>query len=202
MGYTPGVLNDAVADMAVGLMIAAGRRFHEGELRIRRGEWKSSPKWMLGKDIKGSTVGIVGLGMIGQTIAKRLQGFELGKLLYTGRTRKAEDVEEKYKAQFVSFTELIKSSDFVIIAAPLTDETRGLFNMSVFEQMKNSSVLVNVARGGIVNQEDLFVALKENIIFSAGLDVMDPEPLPKDHPLLTLDNIGEWEEKCRLERVD
>lgn len=189
-GYTPSILNDAVADMAIGLMIAAGRRFHEGELKIRNGEWTPGPRWLLGKDIRGSTVGIVGLGMIGQTIAKRLQGFDIGKLVYTGRSRKSPEVEQKYKAHYLSFDELVKESDYVVIAVPLTEETRNMFNRTVFDQMKPSSILVNIARGGIVNQGDLYLALKNKQIFSAGLDVMNPEPLPTDDPILDLENLG------------
>lgn len=189
LGNTAGVLNDAVADMAIGLMIAAGRRYHEGEQKIREGQWKKNHGWMLGKDIRGSRVGIVGLGNIGQTIAKRLSGFDVGQLVYSGRSRKSEEVEKKYKAMFVSFEDLIKTSDFVIIAAPLSNETRNMFNATVFDQMKNSSVLVNIARGEIVNQTDLYYALKEKKIFSAGLDVMNPEPMDVDDPLLSLDNV-------------
>lgn len=189
LGYTAGTLNDAVADMAMGLMIAAAKRFHEGERRIRKGEWKFN--LMIGKDIRGSRVGIVGLGNIGQTIAKRLSGFDIGQLVYTGHRRKSEEVEKKFRAKFLSFSDLIQTSDFVIIAVPLTDETRNMFNATVFDQMKSSAVLVNIARGEVVNQRDLYEALKERKIFSAGLDVMTPEPLPVDDPLLSLDNIGE-----------
>lgn len=197
MGYAP-VLNDAVADMAIGLMIAASRRFHEADLKIRHGQWKSHPSWMLGKEIRGSRVGIVGLGNIGQTIAKRLTGFDVGEVVYSGRSRKSEEVEQKAgNAKFVSFDELIKTSDFVVISVPLTNATRNMFNASVFEEMKVSAILVNVARGGVVNQQDLYVALKERKIWAAGLDVMTPEPLPVDDPLLTLDNIGGYNERIR-----
>lgn len=192
LGHTPIVLNDAVADMTMGLMIAAARRYHEADLKIRNGEWLDNPQWMLGKDIRGSQVGIFGFGNIGQTIAKRLSGFDVGRIVYSGRNRKQEDVERKFNAKYVSFSELIKTSDYVIIAAPLTNETRNMFNGTVFEQMKSTAVLVNVARGAIVNTEDLYEALKERKIFSAGLDVVYPEPLPTDHPLLSLDNIGEY----------
>lgn len=190
LGYTPTVLNDAVADMAIGLMIAAGRRFHEGEMKIRNGNWFDNPRWMLGKDIHGSRVGIVGLGNIGQTIAKRLSGFDVGQLVYTGHRQKSEEVEKKFNAKFLSFPDLIATSDFVFVAVPLTDETRNMFNKTVFEQMKRSAILINVARGEVVNQRDLYVALKEKLIFSAALDVMTPEPLPRDDPLLGLENIS------------
>lgn len=144
---------------------------------------------MLGQDIADSTVGIVGLGNIGKKIAKRLQGFDIGQILYTARSEKPE-AKKQFKAKFVTFDELIKKSDYVIICLPLTNTTRGMFHQEVFKQMKPTSVLVNVARGEIVNTNDLVSALKNKDIFSAGLDVMDPEPLPADHPLMSLPNAG------------
>lgn len=186
LGYTPNVLNDSVADIAVGLAIAASRRFNEGRLKIQSSNWEQRPRFLLGRDLRGSTVGIVGLGGIGQTIAKRLSTFNVGQFLYCGRKEKPE--AENFEAKFVSFDVLLKSSDFVFICCPLKPETRKLFNTAVFDQMKTTSVLVNVARGDIVDQEALFSALKNGKIFAAGLDVMSPEPLPANHPLLTLPN--------------
>lgn len=147
LGYTPSVLNDAVADLGVGLMIAAARRFHEGFLKITKDDWAlGNPAWMLGQDIKGSTVGIVGLGGIGQVICKRLGGFDVGKFLYTGHREKPEG--QKLGAEFVSLNELLEKSDFVIVSCPLNKETAGLFNKAAFQRMKKTSVFVNVARGG------------------------------------------------------
>uniref|UniRef100_A0AAG5DVD3 Glyoxylate reductase/hydroxypyruvate reductase n=1 Tax=Anopheles atroparvus TaxID=41427 RepID=A0AAG5DVD3_ANOAO len=186
LGYTPIVLNDAVADSAIGLMIAAGRRFHEGRLAIDQSQWKGSPQWMLGQDIKGSTVGIIGLGGIGQTIARRLKGFEIGQLLYTGRRPKPE--AEALGAKLVPQDELLQESDYIFIAVPLTNETFHLINASALGKMKPTAVLVNVARGDIVDQKALVAALKNGTIFAAGLDVMTPEPLPADDELLTLPN--------------
>jgi len=187
IGYTPYVLDNAVADIAVGLLVAAGRRFHEGRLKIENSEWISNPRWLLGQDIRGSVVGIVGLGNIGQTIAKRLQGFEVGKIIYSGHKPKPEAA--KFNAEFVPFNELLAKSDYVVITAPLTNETKNLFNATAFAQMKPTSVLINVARGPIVNTGDLVKALKTGQIFAAGLDVMEPEPLPADHELLKLPNV-------------
>lgn len=188
IGYTPNVLDSAVSDMAIGLLIAASRRFHEGRLKIEHSKWISNPQWMLGRGVEHSTVGIVGFGNIGQAIAARLQGFNIHKIVYTGHKPKPE--AEKYKAEFVTFDDLLESSDFIVISAPLTNETRNMFNQKTFEKMKPTSVLVNVARGPIVNTEDLVVALKEGKIFAAGLDVVDPEPLPADHELMKLPNLG------------
>jgi len=186
-GNTPDIPSNAVADIAIGLLIAAGRRFHEGRLKMENDQWVSNPQFLLGQDIEDSTVGIVGFGRIGQAIAKRLQGFELKKILYSGHNPRPE--AEKLNAEFVTFNELLAKSDYVVIAAPLTNETLNLFNATTFAKMKPTSVLINVARGQIVNTEDLVTALKTGQIFAAGLDVMEPEPLPKDHDLFKLPNV-------------
>ncbi|XP_055542186.1 glyoxylate reductase/hydroxypyruvate reductase-like [Wyeomyia smithii] len=186
LGNTPQVVNDPVADIAIGLMIAAARRFHEGRIKILNSAWEQRPQWMLGQDVPGSTVGIVGFGGIGQTIAKRLNGFDVGRLLYTGPRIKSE--AERFKAQFVTFNELLKESDFVFIACPMTNETKAIFNKEAFSIMKQSSVLINVARGGIVDQPALVEALKNGDIFAAGLDVMTPEPLSPTDPIMDLPN--------------
>lgn len=140
----------------------------------------------MGQDIEGSTVGIVGLGNIGKKIAKRLNGFDLGRLLYTSRREKPEAA--KYGAEYVSFGQLISQSDYVIIATPLTNETRNMFNETVFNKMKPTSVLVNIARGEIINTKDLVKALKTKKIFGAAIDVVEPEPLPAGHELMKLPN--------------
>jgi glyoxylate/hydroxypyruvate reductase len=186
LGYSRNILNDAVADIAVGLAIAASRRFHEGRQKIEGSAWEKRPQWLLGQEIRDSTVGIVGFGGIGQTIAKRLTGFDVGQFLYCGHNKKPE--ADKIGAKFVPFMELVEKSDFVFIICPLTSETRKMFNAEVFNKMKPTSVLVNVARGDVVDQEALYDALKNNKIFAAGLDVMTPEPLPSNHPLMTLPN--------------
>lgn len=186
LGYTPSILNDAVADEAIGLMIAAGRRFHEGRLKIENSQWQGGPQWMLGMDIKHSTVGIIGLGEIGQTIAKRLQGFEVKQILYSGRNPKPN--AEKLGAKFVSQPELLSESDYVFVCVPLTNSTRNMINDTTLKQMKPTAVLVNIARGEIIDQNALVAALRNGTIFAAGLDVMTPEPLPASHELLKLPN--------------
>ncbi|XP_055638004.1 glyoxylate reductase/hydroxypyruvate reductase-like [Toxorhynchites rutilus septentrionalis] len=186
LGHTPKVVNNPVADIAIGLMIAAARRFHEGRNQILESSCVQRPQWMLGQDVTGSTVGIVGFGGIGQTIAKRLQAFEVERIIYTGHKRKPE--AEHFGAQFVSFIELLEASDFVFIACPLTNETSNMFDAEAFGKMKATCVLINVARGGIVDQQALVQALKSGTIFAAGLDVMTPEPLPADDQILSLPN--------------
>lgn len=171
-------------------------------------------EWMWGQEIRDSTVGFFGFGGIGQTIAKRLKGFEVGRILYTTRKPVDKEIESEFNASKVPFGELLAQSDFLFIAAPLTPETEGIFNSTAFPKMKKTAVLINIARGrmfcvlfsiiyeyklifgmyvsvtAIVNQDDLYEALKTNQIFSAGIDVMNPEPLPANDKLLTLPNIG------------
>ncbi|XP_025833878.1 glyoxylate reductase/hydroxypyruvate reductase-like [Agrilus planipennis] len=189
LGNTPKVLDDAVSEIAVLLTLAACRRFQEGRMHIEQGIWSGvGVQYLLGTDLENSTVGIVGLGGIGQAIAKRLKAFDIGRLLYSGHREKSEG--KQLGAEFVSFKTLLRESDFVIVAAPLTDETRHMFNRTTFSLMKNSSVFVNIARGLIVDQDALIEALKDGTIFAAGLDVMVPEPLPTDSELLKLPNCG------------
>jgi glyoxylate/hydroxypyruvate reductase len=190
LGFTPSVLNDAVADIGVGLAIAASRRFHEGRLSIENSQWERRQQWMLGKQLTNSTIGIVGFGGIGATVAKRLSAFDVGQFLYCGHNPKPD--AEKFNAKFVSFDELIRESDFVFVICPLTPETRHMFNSDVFGKMKSTSVLINIARGDIVDQQALYDALKNGKIFAAGLDVTSPEPLPANHPLLSLPNCCEY----------
>ncbi|XP_019872055.1 glyoxylate reductase/hydroxypyruvate reductase isoform X2 [Aethina tumida] len=187
LGNTPEVLNDAVADIAVLLALAASRRLHEGFLKIQQGQWKPNQQWMLGQDISGSTVGIIGLGGIGQTILKRLRPFGVSKFLYTGHKEKPEGTQ--LGAHFVDLDSLANESDFIIVACPLTDETRGILGRDFFSKTKSNAVFVNIARGEIVDQDALVNALKTGKIFAAGLDVMTPEPLPTDSELLTLPNV-------------
>ncbi|KAI8041980.1 hypothetical protein M5D96_003278 [Drosophila gunungcola] len=289
LGHTPTVLNTAVADLAVGLLIAASRRFHEGRKKIDNDQWENYHlNWLLGQDIRDSTVGFYGFGGIGQAIAKRLSGFDIDKVLYTTRRRVHKEIEEEFnakkvdfdtllaqkivnqddlyealksnrifsagldvtdpeplspkdklltldnaarraiakrlqcwdvakiiyhtrtrkendgdfKAEHVSFENLLKESDFLVVAAPLTNETRDKFNALAFQQMKKSSVFVNVARGGLVNQPDLHDALTNGKIFAAGLDVTTPEPLPADNPLLKLPNCANKPFKVLIAHTD
>lgn len=186
LSNTPNVLNAAVADVTVGLIIAASRRFNEGVINVNKGDWKAGFQVDLGVDIKGSVVGIVGLGRIGQAIVKRLKGFEVKQFLYTGRSNKKEGSE--LGVEFVSLDQLLRESDFVILACPMTPETKHLINKNTLQKMKPQSVLINIGRGGCVNHDDLYEALKNKQIYAAGLDVTAPEPLPKGHPLTTLPN--------------
>ncbi|XP_030760653.1 glyoxylate reductase/hydroxypyruvate reductase-like isoform X2 [Sitophilus oryzae] len=188
LGNTPGVSSDAVADTALLLAMAASRRYTEGRRHIEEGTWETFEiQWMLGQDISGSTVGIIGLGSIGQAIAKRLKGFDVAKILYTGHREKPEGKE--IGALFVSQETLNTESDFIFLAAPLTNETNQMCNAEFFSKMKKTGIIVNISRGKLIDQAALIRALRDGEIFAAGLDVMDPEPLNKDSELLKLSNI-------------
>lgn len=187
LGYTPDVLTDSVADIAIALMLAASRRIPEAIVAAKDGEWGTwSPYWMTGQDLSRSTVGIVGLGAIGAEVARRLSGFHC-KVLYTSRARK-ESIEQDVGIEYVSQDELLQRSDFVSIHSALTPETAKLCNQEFFAKMKSTAVFVNTSRGGLVDQEALHGALSQGRIYSAGIDVTMPEPLPTDDPLFTLKN--------------
>lgn len=187
LSNTPNVLSGAVAEIVISLMLGAARRFTENLDKIRSGEWEIGFGKMLGQDVRGSTVGIVGFGGIGQATVKRLSGFEVGRFLYSGHREKPE--AKALNAEFTSLDNLLKESDFIVLAVPLTDETRHMINETTLGKMKKNAILVNVGRGDLVDQEALYNALKNNDIYAAGLDVTSPEPLPKDHKLLSLPNL-------------
>jgi glyoxylate reductase len=187
VGNTPDVLTDATADFAFALMMAVARRIPEAERYVHEGKWKTwGPMTLLGVDLKGATLGLIGFGRIGQAMARRAAGFDMRVIYYDPSETKSEaDV----KARRVDFETLLKESDFISLHTPLTLDTRHLINSEAFSKMKSSAVLINTARGPVVDPDALYEALKEKRIFGAGLDVTEPEPLPMESPLLTLENI-------------
>ena len=188
VGNTPGVLTEATADIAVTLLFAAARRLGESSTDAKEGRWLTwEPRGWLGADLVGRTLGIVGMGRIGHAIAKRLH-FGWGmKVLYTARSPKPE-IDKELGAQRVSFETLLAESDFVSVHVDLNATTEGMFGTLQFAQMKPTAVFVNTARGPHVDQVALAKALRSGIIFAAGIDVTDPEPLPADHELYQLPN--------------
>ena len=142
--------------------------------------------WLCGPGLEGATVGIVGLGRIGQTVARCIKPFAVSRIVYSGNSEKAEAKE--LGAEFVPLDDLLATSDFVVVCTALTPATKGMFNMDKFKKMKKTAVFINTSRGGVVQQDDLYQALVTGEIGAAGLDVTTPEPLPTDSPLLTLDN--------------
>jgi len=173
---TPGVLTDSVADYSMGLIIATCRRMTEGEAYLRKGEWKGTfLKQMLGQDVHGATLGIVGFGRIGQAIARRARGFDM-KILYHSRTRAAAAAENESGALYVGKEELLRKADVVLLILPFTPETQHYIGARELALMKPSAVLVNMARGGIVDDAALIEALQKKTIWAAGLDVYENEP--------------------------
>jgi glyoxylate reductase len=186
VGNTPDVLTDATADLAFALMMAAARRIPEAARYVHEGKWKTwSPMALLGVDLKGATLGLIGFGRIGKAMARRALGFDMRVIYYN---RNETKTEADIKAARVDFETLLNESDFISVHTPLTPETHHLINAEAFAKMKPAAVLVNTARGPVVDSDALYQALKRNRIFAAALDVTDPEPLPIDSPLLTLDN--------------
>ena len=173
---TPGVLTNSVADFAVCLTMATCRRLTEGEAMLRRGEWEGTHlKELLGVDLHHATVGICGFGRIGQMIAQRLQGFE-AKILYSCRNRVPPAVEAGVKATYTAKDDLLRQADIVILILPYSQETHHYIGARELGLMKRTGVLINMARGGIVDDTALVEALKAKRIFAAGLDVYENEP--------------------------
>lgn len=187
VGYTPDVLTHTTADFAFALLMATARLIVPGYNAVKDGLWKTwHPLHFLGQDVYGSTLGIVGMGRIGFEMARRSIGFNMNVIYYDINRRK--DLEDEVRMKYVSFDELLEISDFVSIHVDLNPITKNMFNEDQFNKMKESSVIINAARGPIIDNMALYRALKDNKIYGAGLDVTDPEPIPSNHPLLTLDN--------------
>ena len=183
VGNTPEVLTDATADMAFALLLSAARRIVEAEYFVKAGKWKTwgTPS-LLGMDLAGATLGIIGFGRIGQAVAKRAAGFDL-RIIYHDPAGKPA-----FGALSVDLDTLFHESDFISMHVPLTPETRHMINAETLRKMKSNTILVNTSRGPVVDHQALYEALKANQIFAAALDVTEPEPLPKDDPLLGLSN--------------
>jgi glyoxylate reductase len=169
--------------------MAAARRVLEADRLTRAGEWRTwEPDLLLGPNVTGATLGIVGFGRIGQAVARRAKGFEM-RILYTSRHRCNPELEQALGVEFVTFDRLLQESDFVTIHTPLSDDTYHLFSDREFERMKPSAIVINTARGPIVDPDALYRALSRRQIAGAALDVTEPEPMPMDSPLLTLNNL-------------
>lgn len=177
VGNTPDVLTDATADLAFALLLAAARRIPQGAQAVKDGGWGTwQPGGHLGADLVGATLGIVGAGRIGEAVAKRAGGFEMRVLKSTSRGG-------------TPLNTLLEQSDFVSLHVPLTPHTRHLIDADALARMKPTAILVNTARGQVIDQQALIDALHAGTIAGAALDVTDPEPLPPDHPLLRAPNV-------------
>jgi len=186
VGNTPGILTDATADFAFGLLMAAARRIPEAERYLRAGQWVTwGPSILLGVDMVGKTLGLVGFGRIGRAMAKRASGFDM-RVIYFDPSAAPDPALNARPVD--SLDELLRQADFVSLHTPLTPATQRLANADFFARMKPNAVFINTSRGPVVDQDALYQALKNKQIFAAALDVTDPEPLPLDSPLLTLEN--------------
>ncbi len=187
LGHTPGVLVETTADAAFGLLLAAARRVAEADRFVRQGQWRAenawSPDFFTGKDVSGATMGIIGLGEIGQAVARRARAFGMNVLGWNRSTRDLPGIEA------VAFEELLLRSDFVSIHVALTDDTRHLLDADRIAMMKPGAVLVNTARGGVVDEVALAAALKTGALYAAGIDVFEQEPVAADNPLVDLPNV-------------
>ena len=185
---TPGVLTETTADLTFALLMAAARRVVEGSDFLRSGEWGAwSLMQMTGQDIYGANLGIIGMGRIGEALVKRAKGFDMN-VLYYNRTRKLEK-EEELGIGYREMKDLLQQSDFVCLLLPYSPEVHHLIGKEELSLMKRNAILVNTARGGIVDEEALFHSLKTGEIWGAGLDVFEQEPVPTNHPLLSLPNV-------------
>ncbi|CAH0125815.1 D-glycerate dehydrogenase [Peribacillus sp. Bi134] len=185
---TPDVLTETTADLTFGLLMATARRLIEASDYLKSGEWKTwSPMQLTGLDIHGATLGIIGLGRIGEALVRRAKGFDM-KVLYSSRSRKYEQ-EYELGINYTSLENLLLESDFVCVMVPYTTETKNLIGSEQLSLMKENAVLINTARGGIVNEIALYNAIKNREIWGAGIDVFENEPVSLDHPLLTLPNV-------------
>ena len=187
VGNTPGVLTDTTADMAFALMMAAARRIPEAIDYVREGKWKTwGPKLLLGHDIHGATLGIIGFGRIGQGMALRAAGFGMQSLYYDVFRR--QDLEISMGVTYADLDSLLRESDFISVHTDLNESTHHLLNSAAFAKMKRNAIVVNAARGPIIDPQALYEALSTGKIAAAALDVTDPEPIPTDSQLLKLPN--------------
>ncbi|MGQ7852757.1 2-hydroxyacid dehydrogenase [Pedobacter sp. WC2501] len=190
IGNTPGVLSAATADTAFLLMLAVSRKAFFSHKKIIQGEWKNyEPSPELGIEVNGKTLGVFGLGKIGLEMAKKCKAAYQMEVIYHNRSRN-EEAEREIGAKYVSFEELLAQSDVLSVHTALTPETKDKFTLDVFKQMKPNSIFINTARGGIHNEKDLIKASDEKMIWGAGLDVTNPEPMDKNNPLLAMENVA------------
>jgi glyoxylate reductase len=188
VGNTPGILDGATADMAFALLLAVGRRLVEGD-RYARGPnfLHYDPSFILGHEVHGSTLGILGMGRIGEQVARRARAFDM-TVLYHNRHRRPA-AEQALGARHVGRDELLAGADYVLLTVPLTPQTHHLIGRAELARIKPTAALINISRGPVVDTDALAEALAARRIYAAALDVTDPEPLPRDHPLLRLDNV-------------
>lgn len=186
VGNTPGVLVDAVADLAYCLIIDSARKIVLGYDHVKTGKWGENKPFGLATDLANKTLGVVGMGDIGSAIATRAKASKMN-IIYHNRTRREDDVQ--IGATYVTFDELLAQADFIVIAVTLNPSTKGMFDEAAFAKMKDGARLVNISRGAVIDTEAMYNALVSGKLAHAAMDVTDPEPLPGDHKLLSLPNV-------------
>jgi glyoxylate reductase len=188
VGNTPNLVDGATADMTFALLMAAARNLVIGDRFARSAEFlKYDPNILHGYEVFGSTLGIIGLGNIGKQVARRASGFDM-KVLYHNRKPNPQ-AEAELGVTYATLPDLLQQADFVTLNMPLTPETRGMIGREQLRMMKPTAIVINVARGGVIDHDALLEALREKWIYAAALDVTEPEPLPRDHPLLQQENL-------------
>lgn len=188
VGNTPGAVDGATADMAMAILMACARNVIIGDHFARSRKFTHfDPSLMLGVEVHGNTLGICGMGRVGRQVARRARGFDM-QVFYNNRNRRPDD-EAELGVQYTSREELLSTCQFVCLTVPLTPETTNYISTAEFEIMRDDAILVNVARGGVVDHDALYTALTTGQIRAAAIDVTEPEPLPRDHPLLGLENL-------------
>ncbi|PSL50883.1 glyoxylate reductase [Salsuginibacillus halophilus] len=188
VAHTPDVLTETTADLTFTLLLSSARRVTEGEALIKNNQWQTwAPFFHTGVDIYEQRLGIIGMGRIGEAVARRAQGFSMD-ICYYNRSRN-ETAEQELGAAYLSFQEVLSSSDFVCVQTPLTPETKYLLDRKALFTMKEGSVLINTSRGGVIDEQALYEALVDGPVGAAGLDVFEDEPISSDHPLLQLPQV-------------
>lgn len=190
IGYTPEVLTETTADLTFSLILDLLRRVTEGDRIIRKGKWRQTHGAydFVGVDLAGKTLGILGLGRIGQAVAKRASGFGMS-VIYHNRKRASIKIEKSTSAKFESMNGLLKKSDVISVHVPYTKQTHQLVDIKFFKKMKKDAFFINTARGKIIKEKDLILALKKKSIAGAALDVFETEPIGKNHPLTKMQNV-------------
>lgn len=189
VGHTPNVLAETTADLAFALLMATARRVAEGDRYVRAGKWRTwTPRMLLGRDIWGATLGIIGWGAIGQAVARRGLGFGM-RIIYAKHHSSRGPSPDEPPAQAIELTQLLSQADFISVNVPLTEKTRHMLGPHEFALMKREAIIVNTARGPVIDQEALVVALRLERIAGAGLDVFSDEPIDSDHPLAQLPHV-------------
>lgn len=186
VGNTPGVLVDAVADLAYALILDSARKIVLAYDHVKSGKWGENKPFGLATDLANKTLGVVGMGDIGSAIAERAKASKM-KIVYHNRNRRADD--EALGATYVTFDELLAQADFIVIAVTLNPTTKGMFNKEAFAKMKDGARIVNISRGAVIDTEAMYEVLLNGKLAHAAMDVTDPEPLPGYHKLLSLPNV-------------